>query len=211
MFENVTKPITIDEDSLFEIHPPEEENGPYLLSGKFLDSKGNLSLVIDKNEWKAYDDNWDVNTVKRSISIREKLRGYSLELEFIPPSEFWVKKLNMRKGTVVIKADDTELIIKGDTGKSITVKNCFFGEGHSGVHWQSPDFHIYRSLRFCLMHDAMDSACNYIMIENNNPNAPKIPGLGVLNDQKSNMYLVQEDLKRKMTNLKSQSLFKHKD
>lgn len=80
---------------LLSVLPPEEEGGPFRLSGAFADSTGQVSLVIKENEWFASSSSWDVEVVGPRITIREGERNIALVLRVDPPNLLCIERLNM--------------------------------------------------------------------------------------------------------------------
>lgn len=65
-------PIMVGGESLFEFTL---NDGHFSLTGKFYDSKGNLSLEIIDNEWVCSTKIWDLEIIGPRIIIREKKNG----------------------------------------------------------------------------------------------------------------------------------------
>ncbi|KPY09547.1 hypothetical protein ALO61_101659 [Pseudomonas savastanoi pv. nerii] len=142
-------PLRIFGTDILRIDPPEVEGETFLLSGTFFDTNGRPTLVIDKNEWRASVDSWDVVTEGRSIVIRNGPGNIVLKLVAEPPSGLIIERLNMTYGCVQISASATELVIGGPLGGG-TFANCFTDGLHvgfelfplqntiSGIH---PQFH----------------------------------------------------------------------
>lgn len=93
--EEVKIPIMIKDEALFTIEPPEEPGTQFLLSGQFYDSIGGKSLFIIKNEWKAFNSNWDVEVTGPLITIRERASRICLALRAVPPHGIIVERLQM--------------------------------------------------------------------------------------------------------------------
>lgn len=94
-----TKCITLVQvcgTSILSFKPPEEAEGPVLLSGIFADSTGATTLRIVDNEWFAGDESWDVEVVGAKHTIRRGPRDIALEFRVVPPHTLIVERINMR-------------------------------------------------------------------------------------------------------------------
>lgn len=92
------KTITIFEvfgEPILQIEPPEKPNTPYLITGVFCDEEGNELFRIVKNEWIGSTSNWDITFSGGKVTIRIKLRDIALQLQYKPPSEIIITKINM--------------------------------------------------------------------------------------------------------------------
>ena len=88
-------PIEVKGVPLFEVKEAEEDGGPFRLSGNFCNTRGNPSLAIVDNEWRAYGTNWDVDVVGSTITIRDNPKHVSLRLVARPPNSVVVEELDM--------------------------------------------------------------------------------------------------------------------
>ncbi|WNY81920.1 HNH endonuclease [Cronobacter dublinensis] len=91
-FVNCKIPVMFQGEPLLQI---EIEDGETLMSGRFYDSKGNLSLEIIKNEWVCDNRCWDVTVIGPTISVIEKKAGPRLVLTVAPPKVFIIKRFDM--------------------------------------------------------------------------------------------------------------------
>lgn len=92
---NCPVPLLIAGHPLFTIEQPEENGGPFRLSGDFYDSQGKPSLSIVNNEWQAWAGNWDVTVSGGAITIHEDTGRIHLVLRSDPPDTIIVERLNM--------------------------------------------------------------------------------------------------------------------
>lgn len=131
--ENCPIPIMIAGEPMIKIEAPISEDTPFLLSANFYDSDGNISLSIVKNEWRALNDNWDVEYTGRVLTIRERARAISLKIEADPPTGIAILRVNMRVGHFYISGDTESFTIsqtKGAPGMSFSkclASNCNVG------------------------------------------------------------------------------------
>ena len=92
------KTITIFEvfgEPILQIEPPEKPNTPYLITGLFCDEEGNELFRIVRNEWIGSTSNWDITFSGGKVTIKRKLRDIALQLQYKPPSEIIITKINM--------------------------------------------------------------------------------------------------------------------
>jgi len=132
LLSNCPTPIQVGGHPLFSIRPPESPDGPFLFSGLFTDSKGDVSLIIEDNEWKALSTAWDVEVKGPTITIREGHRVVHLVLRVDPPRKLIVEKLNMSLGGIRFDANGNFLRItfpNGSIGEftSFIADNCNVG------------------------------------------------------------------------------------
>ena len=88
-------PIEVKGVPLFEIKKAEQVGGPFRLSGNFYNARGNPSLAIVNNEWRAYGTNWDVEVIGSTIIIRDNPKHVSLRLVAQPPNNVVIEELDM--------------------------------------------------------------------------------------------------------------------
>lgn len=96
---HVQVPLEINNVPVLKIDGPEEENGPFRISGDFFDRSGNKSLTIVQNEWQAQTSNWDVEAKGNRIVFEKTVAIFtscwnlkhlkqSSSIDFILGSEF---------------------------------------------------------------------------------------------------------------------------
>jgi hypothetical protein len=117
-FSEITHLIEINGLSILSVKSPEDPSQPYLLSGKFSDSTGEITLTIEDNVWRVGADKWDVECVGPRITIRYGPRDISLVLKAEPPSRLVVEKLNMVCDGVFLRGKDDLLEISRDGGRN---------------------------------------------------------------------------------------------
>lgn len=130
-FEKSVYPIKIDDEYLLKIDEPEFEGGPFRLSGFFYDSKGNRTLEIIENEWKAFTDTWDVIVSAGSISILDGPKNIVLKLSVEPPESITVEILDMKVGVINFKIfnGETRIFFPG-------FDNKFMGSSTGGMQFK---------------------------------------------------------------------------
>ncbi|BAY66961.1 hypothetical protein NIES22_71050 (plasmid) [Calothrix brevissima NIES-22] len=92
------KTVTIFEvlgEPILQIEPPEQPNTPYLITGLFCVQEGNELFRIVKNEWIGLIKNWDITFSGGRVTIRRKLHDIALELQYTPPSNINITKIDM--------------------------------------------------------------------------------------------------------------------
>jgi hypothetical protein len=113
---NCRVPLRIFGKDILKFEPPTDEGGPFLLSGTLCDELGRPTLVIDKNEWKASSDSWDVTTIGAAIEVRNGPGDIVLRLVANPPNGITIERLKMTFGPVDIFASEDVLTIDGPLG-----------------------------------------------------------------------------------------------
>jgi len=128
---NCSIPILVHGTPLFQIEKPEEDGSPFLLSGFFSDSKGNVSLKIVSNEWQASSNNWDVEVSGSAITIREAKGDIHLKLVVEPPHKIIVERLNMFLDGMTFQANGNELRVIDSQGNTMNltskISDCDIG------------------------------------------------------------------------------------
>lgn len=71
--------LVIDGIPILRIEKPEMEGAPFRLSAEFRDKEGRPSFLIMENEFKAYADNWDVETSGGTILVRNRKNDIGLK------------------------------------------------------------------------------------------------------------------------------------
>ncbi|VXB44481.1 conserved hypothetical protein [Pseudomonas sp. 8O] len=132
LLSNCPTPIEVSGKPLFRIKPPELPEEPFLFSGLFTDSEGNISLEIEDNEWKAYSNAWDVEVKGSTITIREAHRVFHLILSVSQPNTIVVERLNMTLGGLQFEANGDFLRVTFPHGgvsefTSCLADNCMVG------------------------------------------------------------------------------------
>jgi hypothetical protein len=87
--------LEVSNDPILWIDPPEVVGAPYRLSAIFHDKNGKEIARLDRNEWKASSDNWDVKTKGNEITIRQNIGEYSLIMCLEPPGAIRIVRMNM--------------------------------------------------------------------------------------------------------------------
>jgi hypothetical protein len=129
---NCRIPLRIFGKDILRIDPPEEAGGTFLLSGNLCDEFGRPTLVIEKNEWKAASDSWDVTTEGAALEIRNGPGDIVLRLVASPPDGLTIERLKMCFGPVEIFASADILKIEGPLGGG-TFSNCIADNSHVGM------------------------------------------------------------------------------
>jgi hypothetical protein len=92
--ERIEKIISIGDDCILSIKPPEESGAPYRLSAVFHDNQNKKILEIVDNEWKAESDSFDIVCSSGKIGIR-KDGSFVLKIIVFPPKEIVIDTINM--------------------------------------------------------------------------------------------------------------------
>ncbi len=94
----VRRVLTYYDQDLISLHP-RMDGGPGAISAIFLDDKGDELLRLEENEWVGNTDGWDIETVGKKLTLRQKARHISLALRLKPPGVIVVERLDMRIGS----------------------------------------------------------------------------------------------------------------
>lgn len=121
---NCMIPIQVKGIALFEVAAAEEIKGPFRLSANFHNSKGQVSLEIIDNEWRAHEANWDVEAVGGTITVRDAPGHVSLQLAAAPPDGIIVERLDMKLAGVRFVGSPGELMIIKQNGSRMTMTRC---------------------------------------------------------------------------------------
>lgn len=129
---NCPTPIQVAGCPVFSVKPPEALGDPFLFSGTFTDSNGDVTLIIEDNEWKAFSTAWDVEVKGPTITIREGRGIIHLIIRVDPPKRLIVERLEMSLGGYRFEAngDFLRVTIPGGGGAEFTscvMDNCNVG------------------------------------------------------------------------------------
>lgn len=130
---NCNIPIQVKDVPLFEIKAPEENGGPFLLSAHFYNSRGEEHLVIEDNEWKVANWNWDVETVGGAITIKDRPRHIALKLRADPPRGIVVEKVDMYVKGYYFSGNESEIYLTAPGQGQLKLKDCIFDGCHIGM------------------------------------------------------------------------------
>ena len=121
---NCPIPIQVGGQPLFKVEKPEQEGGPFRLSGIFCDLNGKITLQIVENEWIASSDKWDVEVSGGAITIREAHRKIHLKLKVEPPQKLVVERLNMNLNNLGFEANGDFLTVRFSGGNVAEFTGC---------------------------------------------------------------------------------------
>jgi hypothetical protein len=124
LLRNCPTPIQVGGYPLFKIKRPDLDGEPFLFSGMFTDSTGQVSLEIEDNEWKAYSSSWDVEVGGPTIKIREAHRSIHLVLTIVQPNTMVVEQLDMSLGGFRFEANGDFLRVTFPRGERCDFTGC---------------------------------------------------------------------------------------
>ena len=104
-----------------------------MFSGVFTDSRGNISLEIEDNEWKAYSNLWDVEVKGPTITIREAHKLVHLVLRVEQPSTIIVEKLDMALAGLHFEANGDFLRVTFGNGSITEFTSCIADNCNVGI------------------------------------------------------------------------------
>lgn len=113
---NCSVPVMVHGIPLISITPSAEPGAPFELSANFSDQFGSPTLSIEKNEWRVWSDNWDVEVRGPAITIVSRNRESALCLRALPPNALAVERLEMSLGAYRFTCTPDRLIIRTQTG-----------------------------------------------------------------------------------------------
>ncbi|WP_131798623.1 SEC-C metal-binding domain-containing protein [Achromobacter insolitus] len=109
--------LEIDDSPLLWISQPEAEGGPYRINAEFANADGTTLLKIVDNEWLTSIENWDVEVVGPTLTVRSKPRGLALVLRSHPENKLSIDRLEISHNGWQIKANaGTDVEFKSDHG-----------------------------------------------------------------------------------------------
>lgn len=121
-------PITVFGAPLLEFKRPPTSSEPLLLSAYLFNSLGELSLLIEDNEWRPFPDaTWDLVASAGVISISERNNEECLRVRIEEPGILHIEKLKMRIRNTLLNAtpDRLEVInLDGTRGNYVIDGGC---------------------------------------------------------------------------------------
>ncbi|GEM_PF-374384 len=111
--------ISAGGQSLLQVKPPEETGAPFRLCARFPSSNGAEAMIIEDNEWKAGVQNWDVDVVGRTVTIRERHRRIVLQITTTPPRLFEITRAEIKFAKAALKVFDGSYELTNGDGSSI--------------------------------------------------------------------------------------------
>jgi len=107
-------------DPLLKIDTPEEDGGPFRLSGIFYNNVGEEIFKIVENEWQGSTENWDIEIVGPQITIRRATREIALQIRTDPPSKLTIERLDMYyKGFRIMGEEGKHIEVESPQGRKI--------------------------------------------------------------------------------------------
>ncbi|MDB6025840.1 MAG: hypothetical protein JWM68_2063 [Verrucomicrobiales bacterium] len=87
--------LKILDQTLLEVKGPEVAGGPIRVSGLFYNKDGKLIFSIEDNLWKGQTENWDIETVGQTTTIRRESRNIALVIRTDPRKTLTIERLDM--------------------------------------------------------------------------------------------------------------------
>jgi hypothetical protein len=134
-FKDSVIPVVLSGVPLFIFMPPEVEGGPFNLNARFFDSAGKNTLNIVNNEWKANNENWDVEIEGGALTIRERAREIHLVLRNSSHNTIEIERIVTTIGTRKIIGDKDKLKVFDITTGTLlqTFRQIQFGTSMVGL------------------------------------------------------------------------------
>ncbi|WP_286775817.1 MULTISPECIES: hypothetical protein [unclassified Pseudomonas] len=123
-FVDCTHILNVCGDNVLSILPPEFQGETYRISGLFADDTGATTLRIVENQWIAGADNWDVEWVGNTLTIRKGHGDIVLVLKTIPPKKLIVERLKMEINGIHIVGNSETLSFSRGGHKYGTVRTA---------------------------------------------------------------------------------------
>lgn len=119
--EGIEKILTLDEECLLTIKPPEEKGAPFRVSATFHDSENNKILQIIENEWIANSDSFDIVCGAGKIVIKKNKWEIALKIACHPPYAIVIEELSMIYKGLSFKTDGNGVQVTGPVGGNINI------------------------------------------------------------------------------------------
>lgn len=130
-FEDCTFPIRIHDYGLIRFEKPAEAEAPVQISAFFANTRGEISLVISRNEVLLLPHNWDATAEGTRIRIWDAARQPSLSLNLIPRQMIEVDRIESLMLGWRLSGDSKSLRV---TAPGAPAPNTFSGGRMSGAH-----------------------------------------------------------------------------
>jgi len=116
----IRKILTMDDNCVLEIIPPEEDGSPYRLSAIFHDENDNKVLEIVNNEWFAASFAFDIICKRGKVGIKTE-KGFALKLLCFPPKAIVIERVNMLYKGFNIVGDRQLLYVDNPKGGELNI------------------------------------------------------------------------------------------
>lgn len=87
--------ILVNSRPVLWVRPPEESGGPVRIGAEMRNGQGELIFSIIDNEWRARNQNWDVEVIGKTTTIRNGPGEIALIVRTEPPGDLYVDRLDM--------------------------------------------------------------------------------------------------------------------
>jgi hypothetical protein len=126
-FSEVENIVEIDGRSLFSIRKSDELSAPVEISAEFCDEKNTKIAEIVKNEWRSFNDNWDVKFVGNRLRVWSGPDKIELDVEFNLPGEISIHRFAMNWNGYGVRGDQNSAVVSfgGRTQGIFYMKNSF--------------------------------------------------------------------------------------
>jgi len=144
-FKNCTVPLLVEGLPILQIRPGASVNEPFRLSASFWNSRGEYSLGIIDNEWRARESNWDFEAVGGALIVRDDRQMVSLKLRLIDMSCIAVESLNMYVRRWRLVGDEKTLSIIDPRGHIGEITNALIEGASVGMNIGSNSPLLYQA------------------------------------------------------------------
>ena len=134
--------ISIDDQDILRLDPPEDDGGPPLLSGVFYDDSGKEIFSIQKNKWHGPLDAWDMEIVGNRIIIRTEKRRIALDIALNPPNRININHVSMNFEDIFISINDKIVVdrIEHNKKRSTSISNFECDGSYSCMHLMTESY-----------------------------------------------------------------------
>ncbi len=134
VFSNCPVPVAVKGVPVVRFDSPEVAGGPYRISARFVDEKGDPSLSIVENEWITSSLHWDVRLQGNMLTIRSSPEVIALQLRYLGNRVVEVTHLQMSVQGFLIKSDVNSMRIAPPGGVPHEFSSCAVSYCPVGLH-----------------------------------------------------------------------------
>jgi len=131
---NVDTILEIDGISIFSITKSDNDFIPFLINARLFNNEGREILRIEENAFIVENNNWDITTEGKEITIRADLGVFDLKLRVEPPKKIIIERLNMiHKGFSIIAREGQDTIIQGSNNNILQVNSADISDAEAAI------------------------------------------------------------------------------
>jgi hypothetical protein len=115
--------IVVDDDVLIGFEPPEDPGGPLRLNARLYDEAGQDLLVINRNEWVAGNDHFDLTASKKELIIKKKRGDILLRIRVVSGRHLSIDRLRMSYKGFKLNAGPQRLQLMNPLGGNMSFES----------------------------------------------------------------------------------------